>query len=248
MRSQSSGCKVFRVDGPFVSFVKIAPRTTAGDLRFHPEEEGRRLRWLTEQGIPVPELLEVGEAENEGWMITRGVEGRPASAPWCRDEQTRVIESLSETVRQLHRLSVESCPFSGRLSQTLQWAETATNFGWVDTDDLDEEHRGWTAAALLRKLRATPAPAEDLVVCHGDPYLDNILIDPQTLRVTALLDVGRVGVADRWRDLSVLIRSVRDGEPEQTNGNEWAQTLLNRYGTLLDQRKLDFYQLVDEFF
>src|SRR3954449_2313667 len=77
-----------------------------------------------------------------------------------------------------------------------------------DLDDLDEERRGWTRDRLVAELLATRPADEDLVVCHGDLTLDNVLFDPDTCRVTGVLDAGRLGVADRWVDLAIATRSL----------------------------------------
>jgi aminoglycoside phosphotransferase len=245
--SQSFGSRVYRVDGASPCFVKTMPHPDASDLRFSPQAEARRLGWLAEQGIAVPEVIELGADESAAWLITRAVPGRVAASEWRPHEHARILESVADLARSLHRLPVESCPFDGRSTHTLAWAEVATRSGWVDTEDLDEAHRGWSAEALLAELRATAVPPEDLVVCHGDLCLDNLIIDPERLCVAAVIDVGRLGVADRWRDLSLLVRSLTEDEAWAAVGDPVA-ALLGRYGTPLDATKARFYQLLDEFF
>ncbi|UOW00155.1 aminoglycoside 3'-phosphotransferase [Agrococcus sp. SCSIO52902] len=89
------------------------------------------------------------------------------------------------------------------------------------------------AAALgegLRRLHATDArtcpfpapdwtasaPVDDPVVCHGDPCAPNTLIADG--RFAGLVDLGRVGVGDRWSDLAIASWSLAwnglgDAEP-----------------------------------
>ncbi|MCH1883575.1 aminoglycoside 3'-phosphotransferase [Agrococcus sp. ARC_14] len=67
----------------------------------------------------------------------------------------------------------------------------------------------WTASV-------TDAPQQDLVVCHGDPCAPNTLIHDG--RFAGLVDLGRVGVADRWSDLAIASWSLEwnglaDSEP-----------------------------------
>jgi aminoglycoside phosphotransferase len=245
--SQSFGSRVYRVEGASPCFVKTTPRTDASDLRFSPEAEARRLRWLAEQGIPVPEVIELGGDESVEWLVTRAVPGTVAASEWRPHARARVLESVADLVRSLHRLPVVGCPFDASLARTLAWAEAATRSGRVDTEDLDEAHRGWSADALLLELRATPAPPEELVVCHGDLCLDNLIVDPERLCVVAVLDVGRLGVADRWRDLSLLVRSLTEDAAWAEVGDPVA-LLLDRYGARFDAAKAHFYQLLDEFF
>lgn len=89
------------------------------------------------------------------------------------------------------------------------------------------------AAALgegLRRLHAAPihgcpfpapdwtasAPADDPVVCHGDPCAPNTLI--ASGRFAGLVDLGRLGVGERWSDLAIASWSLEwnglaEGEP-----------------------------------
>jgi kanamycin kinase len=60
------------------------------------------------------------------------------------------------------------------------------------------------------------APIDDPVVCHGDPCAPNTLIAAGAF--AGLVDLGRVGVGDRWSDLAVASWSLEwnglvDAEP-----------------------------------
>jgi kanamycin kinase len=104
------------------------------------------------------------------------------------------------------------------------------------------------AAALgvgLRRLHALPvsdcpfpAPSwsaserlDDPVVCHGDPCAPNTLI--ANGRFAALVDLGDVGVGDRWSDLAIASWSLEwnglgDAEP----------AFWDAYGARRDERRL----------
>ena len=49
---------------------------------------------------------------------------------------------------------------------------------------------------------------EVLAVTHGDWCLPNVVVDPEKLTVTGLLDTGRMGRADRYTDLALMNRSL----------------------------------------
>ncbi|MGZ4132487.1 MAG: phosphotransferase family protein [Actinomycetota bacterium] len=59
--------------------------------------------------------------------------------------------------------------------------------------------RAWGDAAAALALHP-PAP----VLCHGDPWYDNILIDEASGRIAAILDFGHAVVADGALDLAAV--------------------------------------------
>ncbi len=244
---RSYGTSVYRVDGPSTYYVKTAPAGRREDFRFDPTAEAARLRWLRAEGFPVPEVIDVGGDDRLEWLVTAALPGVPASARWTRSQRRAVVTTLAGLARELHSVPMSACPFDGSLRSTLPWARRAVTEGLVDLDDLDPAHHGWSAERLLAELTSAAAPDEDLVICHGDLCLDNVLVDPETQRLTGVLDVGRLGVADRWRDLAVLLRNLR-GEYQGWDDHDHAGDLLRGYGTALDDERLRFYFLLDEFF
>jgi aminoglycoside phosphotransferase len=85
-------------------------------------------------------------------------------------------------------------------------------------------------------------------VCHGDACLPNFLVDPGTFEVTGMIDVHRLGVADRHLDLALATRSTADTTLNPGFGPDAAQALVAAYGRETDPWRIDFYRLLDEFF
>jgi len=214
-------------------------RKTSDDPRDDLVGEGARLSWLREHGIPAAEVLEC----RPGLLVTAEVPGRSAAEEWSPESRPRVVEALADLARALHSLPIGECPFDRRLAVTIPEALAAA----VDLDDLDDERAGWTRDELAAQLLATRPPAEDLVVCHGDLCLPNVVLDPDSCRVTGVIDTGRLGVADRWADLALATRSL-DSDLNPQYGAGAADRFLSRYGVTPDPGKNDFYRLLDEFF
>lgn len=249
----SYGAGVYRVDGPVSYYVKTAPHWGAGDLRFDPAAEAARLGWLARLGIPVPEVVEVGADAESRWLVTVALPGVPASGPWPPAQRAAADGVVAELARTLHGLPIGDCPFTMDLSVTLAWAREAARTGKVDLADLDPAHAGWSAADLLAELDALPRPDEDLVVAHGDLTLDNVLITPEPFGLAGVLDTGRLGVADRWRDLAIVLRELAgDGGLAGARGSAElgprARDFLRRYGLAEPcPERLAYYLLLDEF-
>jgi kanamycin kinase len=218
------------------------------DLRFSPVGESARLTWLGGQGFPVPEVVEVGTSEEAAWLVTTAIEGRSAALPWSAADQGAVLDVVADLARALHALPVRDCPFDRTLAVSLPRIRAGVAAGRVDLDDLSQVHAGWTAQQLLDELDAAqPPPEEDIVVCHGDMCLDNFLITPGTLAPAGILDAGRLGTADRWLDLSIVLRNLGGECPGWDPDPRQASRFLSRYGLPgVDGHRLRYYQLLDE--
>lgn len=185
--------------------------------------EGERLAWLRAHGIPAAEVLDC----RPGLLVTAELPGRSAAEEWPAAARGRIVDGLADLARALHALPAADCPYDRRLAVTVPEAlATATG------PDRAE-------------LAATRPADEDPVVCHGDLCVPNVLFDPDTYALTGVVDVGRLGVADRWVDLAIATRSLtNDLNPQY--GPWAADRFLTRYGVSPDPARIAFYRLLDE--
>ncbi|WP_120002949.1 aminoglycoside 3'-phosphotransferase [Nesterenkonia muleiensis] len=82
-----------------------------------------------------------------------------------------------------------------------------------------------------------PAP-ERLVVCHGDPCVPNTLLDDEG-NFAAHVDLGALGVADRWADLAIATYSI---SWEVNFGRNYDDLFFSVYGVEPDQDRIAFYR------
>ena len=201
-----------------------------------------RLRWLRDF-VAVPAVRNFLLTDDAAWLITTALPGRtawqwldadPAAGPM-------VVDALADFLLRLHAIPVDACPFdSGQtVRRRLAWARI--DAGLVDTDDFGDAHEGWSARQVGTAMDAMLPLPFDRVVTHGDYSLDNLLIDNGV--VTGCIDVGRVGVADRYQDLAIL----HDCLGEFDEALQWR--LFDRYGVAApDADRLRFHLLLDELF
>ncbi|MDX2972073.1 APH(3') family aminoglycoside O-phosphotransferase [Kribbella solani] len=229
-----SGAEVCRSAGLFLKVDEDVTAITA---------ETERLEWLAGQGVATAKVVDHGQDGQAGWLITESVPGIPA-ADWPGDDLGTVVRSLADIARMLHALPTGSCPFHREVDVTTRLATAQVQAGLVDLDNLEDEYAGWTGDQLLGELERNRPPAEDLVVCHGDLTPENVLLVPGTGELAGFIDVGKLGIADRWLDLAILHRELSD-DPFQPGH---AEQFLAQYGTPPAPAKLSYYILLDEFF
>lgn len=227
-------------------------KSGSGPVRDELSDERDRLLWLSTTDVPAPAVLDWVDDGDTATLTTSALPGVPLSdlPPTAASSG---VKALGSFLARLHALDREACPFERWLAVTVPLARVNVAQGRVDETDFDEEHAGRTGPDLLEELielrpRAEELEVGDLVVCHGDACLPNVLVDPASFEVTGMIDVGRLGVADRHLDLALAARSVSDTSLNPAYGPAAAEAMLAAYGLPADPWRLDFYRLLDEFF
>ncbi|MEV8374805.1 aminoglycoside 3'-phosphotransferase [Kribbella sp. NPDC056861] len=202
--------------------------------------ERDRCEWLAGTPIPGARVLDWIEGAEGAALLTSAVPGVAAGdLPWS----PALVSGFAGALRALHELPVASCPFERRLDDVVAQAADVVRRGAVNPDFLTDESRLVAPEELLaRVLAAAPSVSAslELVVCHGDACLPNFLFDPDTLEWTGMIDLGRLGVADRYSDLALAKAQLED---------EWSADpagFFAAYGEAEpDARRLDFYLQLD---
>jgi streptomycin 3"-kinase len=120
----------------------------------------------------------------------------------------------------------------------------------VNPDFLPDDDKSRSPAELLARIAAElPArftqEADDLVVCHGDACLPNIMVDPATQRCTGLIDLGRLGRADRYADLALLLANAQESWTSSDQAERAHSILFETLGITPDRDRLAFYLRLD---
>jgi aminoglycoside 3'-phosphotransferase-2 len=204
------------------------------------QDEFARAEWLAGQGIPCLTPLAFESHAGRHWLLTAAVPGRDLASA-TELAPGRRITILANALRQLHAVDPQTCPFDQRLEQCLARAAGRVAAGLVDEGDFDKERRGDTADGLLHRLQMQRPSDTDLVVAHGDASFPNVMAESG--RFSGFVDLGRLGVADRYQDIALAVWSVR-----YNLGEIWVQAFLECYGiSTADRQKLAYYKALDEF-
>ncbi|GAA2779616.1 aminoglycoside 3'-phosphotransferase [Saccharopolyspora taberi] len=200
--------------------------------------EHQRLRWLAGR-IEVPAVAAFADGE-QPWLVLADV--RAPSLPAARlSDPAEAGTIMGRLLRRLHSLPVRDCPFRSPVATLVDQARRRVAENLVDHDDFDDDHRGATPGALLERLVELRPPDADLAVTHGDFCPDNVLLRPDGSAV--LIDVSRLGVADRHRDIALARRNLADDF-----GTEAVDAFTAASGFDPDPDRLYWYRLLDEFF
>lgn len=183
--------------------------------------EAARLRWASAY-VAVPPVTSFAREGGEQLLVTETIPGTSAVlTPWS-ERPREAARALGAGLRGFHdALPVADCP----------WA-------WSNLDRLarvrDVRER--------ERLAAMEPGIDQLVVCHGDACAPNTLLrggrDGGGVAVAVgHVDLGDLGVADRWADLAVLAMSTEWNYGEGYEGDVYAG-----YGVEPDPARIAFYR------
>jgi streptomycin 3"-kinase len=226
-------------------YAKIVSSELVADL----SAERDRSVWLNEMTIPSAAVLDWRETGTGACLVTQAVLGVPASELDASALQ-RAWPSVVEAVRALHGLAVDRCPFDRTLAQMMRLAHASVAEGRVVVEFLPVALQRTPPAQIMEQIEAElpvrlAQERAQLVVCHGDLCLPNILVDPATGQVTGLIDLGRLGTADPYGDIALLLATARETWSDEAMVRRADEEFAEIYGTELDPERLDFYLRLD---
>lgn len=239
-----SEAAVFRTEDG-ARYAKCVPARAAASL----EEERDRVDWLGEQGIEGPRVLDWRVTPDAVCLLTSTVAGVTADRVTAA-ELRAAWERIADAVRRLHDVPVSRCPYSRDLTRMFATARDVVARGAVNPEFLPEDQRRTPAGELLARLapqldRRLAQEAAGAVVCHGDLCLPNIVLDPGTLHVTGFIDLGRLGRADPYADIALLLANSRETWADERQAAAADEAFAARYGTVLDRDRERFYLHLD---
>lgn len=214
-------------------FVKWTPHTSGLDLR----REVARMVWAA-AFTSVPRVLDEGGDGDGSWIVTAGLPGESAIADRWRADPATAVTAIGRGLRDFHdALPVDTCPFSWSVEDRLVDIRDQAAAGLLKPARWESEHQGLEVASALRLVAATP-PIDKLVVCHGDTCAPNTLLTDDG-HCSGHVDLGSLGVADRWADLAVATWSL-----EWNYSPGWDGRLLDAYGIDPDPERTRYYRLL----
>jgi aminoglycoside phosphotransferase len=199
--------------------------------------EAQKLSWAA-QFFSVPIVIDTGRDNDGSWMTTLPIPGENAVTTRWKANPKTATRAIGEALRALHEaLPVAECPWDWsaetRVSRVLRRGLDRR----PAVSDLHEDHRRLGIERALELVAEIP-PLDRLVVCHGDTCAPNTIIQEDGTW-SGIVDLGALGVGDRWADLAVATWST-----QWNYGPGWEGELLDAYGIDVDEERTRYYRLL----
>lgn len=216
------------------------------------ESECAMLKWLAGK-LPVPKILCQVSWDSKNYLLMSRVQGQMSCAEEFMSNPKQLVSILAEALKALWSVDISDCPMAWQLDKMLTVAKESVEKGEVDVDNVEPEtfgEGGFKDPEDLLAWLVANKPEEELVLSHGDFCLPNIFV--QDGKLAGFIDLGRCGVADKWKDIAICYRSLLHNFSGVYDGKVYegfqSEMLFEALGIEPDWDKIKYYILLDELF
>ena len=216
------------------------------------ENERDVMLWLKDR-LPVPEVICHEIYNGRSYLLMSKLPGVMSCDESYLTRPQELIEILATGLKMLWDTDISKCIYNFSLDKKLEMAQYNVEHDLVDTDNVNPDtfgENGFQSPGHLLDWLERNRPEEDIVLSHGDFCLPNIFIKDG--KISGFLDLGKTGCADRYQDIALCYRSLKDNYEGKYSGGTYEgfdpDSLFIHLGIEPDWDKINYYILMDELF
>ena len=216
------------------------------------DETVQMMKWLDGK-IPVPKVLCHEVCGEYQYLLMSKIDGKMSCNTYYMERSDELLALLAEALEMLWSIDITDCPCFRDLDMELKEARYRVENGIVDIERAQPEtfgENGFASPSELLEWLENNKPTLEPVLSHGDFCLPNIFLNNG--RISGFIDLGDAGIADKWRDISLCYRSLKNNFNGSFGGKVYndfdPDMLFEKLNIEPDRDKLKYYILLDELF
>lgn len=218
------------------------------------EHEREMLLWL-EGRLPAPRVLAAESENGINYLLMSRMRGELACSPALLAQPELLSRRLAGALQQLWQVNTDGMPAAAQscLEGKLRFAEERVSKGLCSMEDMEPGtygRGGFTSPEQLLQWLQANRPPEEPVFSHGDFCLPNIFLPAQG--GAGLIDWGRSGILDRYQDIALGYRSLKENFAGDYGGKAfpgfYPELLFDALDIRPDWERVRYYILLDELF
>lgn len=199
------------------------------------------ITWLKDFAI-TPQVEFFLESEHFEYLCISEVIGQNFNIAKEKLTIDKSVTLYAKSLKSLHAINIDDCSIHHELAIKLPEAVYQIENDLVNPKDFEDEYKLYGPKELYAYMMTMLPTEEELVYTHGDYCFDNLIYRPKML--LGFIDLGNGGIADKYHDIAIALRSIK-----HSFGLEYVHVFLQAYGLeAIDDQKIEFYTILDEFF
>ena len=224
-------------------------------LKIRPETEETKsectmLAWLDGK-VPVPKILFHACENGTDYLLMSKVNGKMSCDKAYMEHPRELVSMLAKALKLLWKVDVTDCPETWDLKRKLPITKQNVDRNLVDMENVEPEtfeEQGFKNPQELYEWLIENQPKEDRMLVHGDFCLPNIFFADD--EITGFIDIGRMGIGDKWQDIALCYRSLKHNFGGKYTSKIYEDfnpdILFEELGIEPDWDKIKYYILLDE--
>jgi aminoglycoside phosphotransferase len=205
------------------------------------------IKWLKNK-IPVPEVICHEISNNKSFLLMSKIKGKMACDDYYLENSNKLLFQLSKAFKMLWSVDITDCPRIQDIDTKLKEARFRVEKGLVDINSFNVN--GFSNPTELLIWLENNKPDYEPVLSHGDLCLPNILIESD--EISGFIDLGHSGVSDKWVDISLCYKSLKNNFNGTFGGKIYPEFEPNKLFEYLhiqpNMKKIKYFILLDELF
>jgi kanamycin kinase/aminoglycoside 3'-phosphotransferase-3 len=238
---------------------------------FESQNELNTLLWLEKQNeIISPTIFDSEIIDNKLYILMSKIQNEVtenkndftmACDEYFLNNENLLTEMISKILNNIWNLDISNCPSNHNLERKLLQAEFNVKNNLIDIEDCQEETfstkdkkgKFENPQELLNWLKENKPTINENEKCfpHGDFCLPNIFFNKTNKNNFGIIDVGRAGIIDKWNDIAICYRSLRDNTTGIYGKGKYKfdeNLFFQKLKIKPDWKKINYYILLDELF
>ena len=210
------------------------------------------MRWL-EGKVFGPQVLEYEEKHGNGYLLMSRMSGEMSCSTYYLEHPSILLEALVSGLKMLWEVDIRECPRVRDLDAVLKEARHQVENNLVDLDNVEPTtfgEGGFESPKHLLEWLENNRPPFEPVFSHGDYCLPNVFLENG--RINGFIDLDKAGVCDKWNDIALCYRSLKDNFAGLYGGKVYEDFNPDMFFEVLgiepDWDKIKYYLLLDELF
>lgn len=176
-------------------------------LSFDIQNELRVYNTLKDK-IPIPKIIECVKENNSIYLLKEKLKGNMLSDPYYMERPELLYKLASEAIQLLWSIDIKNLDLMNTYDTIMEFGCDCNQKGYLDFKESDSLiTKDFSNFDEIIEYLKKNKPIDDNVLCHGDLCIPNIICDGDKL--VGFIDLGLMGISNRYHDLAILYRSIK---------------------------------------
>ncbi|HWT74262.1 MAG TPA: APH(3') family aminoglycoside O-phosphotransferase [Mobilitalea sp.] len=203
------------------------------------EREIGMYQWLKGK-LPVPAIVYQAIIDDTSYLLMEKAKGQMLEDERFKNNPELLVRLAAKGINRLQRVDISECIYNSTIEYKLMKAKEFIANGVSISIGESIYTKGISTVEDVYNYLVKHKQEEELVFTHGDYCFNNYFTDGEN--ITGYIDMGRGGVGDKYQDIALCVRELRDYDSRYTD------LLFELLGIEPDYEKIKYYILLDELF